>query len=539
MGNVPGKLDEEGSYGSYDSGNYRSGGSRTMSSSVPVANRNLGSNAEYNAVRTRRGTSLVGNLLSASGRSRANSATTGGTSYKKRSTKERENMKEGHAKELVVKYDECVDGGFLAPYGSYGLEKLDFDAEIVKQLIASRKLAPFYLPLQDFDESWTKEEVVKIVNGLPLHAPYNENLEEFEDIPTGNIRTQNFDDLIDKSLSKREQRRLRSKIFRARLHRKRIVWQELENEGFLEQKLESTKESSNWKRDQWLPSADLTYSLYKNGMECPICFLYFPKPLNYSRCCLQPICTECFVQIKRAEPHFPHDEVDPTQPPTDDDEKDPNLLTSEPANCVYCATPNFGVTYQPPNDRRVGIGGIAPASFRLPRNSSSTTEEEEEGDDENNENDAYDENNNNDYIKKEKKASEEADKKPLGRRGSRSHDDPSVISSDMIRPGWNSKLNKERMRLARRSATATAIHVSNQLVDPGHSSRRGSNTDFDTNAYLYSSSNPYTRRRGSSMLDPGIAEAENEMIQQAIRLSLADEKEKKEKEKKKSKSARF
>jgi hypothetical protein len=24
--------------------------------------------------------------------------------------------------------------------------------------------------------------------------------------------------------------------------------------------------------------------------------------MNYSRCCEQPICTECFVQIKRADP---------------------------------------------------------------------------------------------------------------------------------------------------------------------------------------------------------------------------------------------
>ena len=30
--------------------------------------------------------------------------------------------------------------------------------------------------------------------------------------------------------------------------------------------------------------------------------------LNISRCCLQPICSECFVQIKRLDPHPPHDD---------------------------------------------------------------------------------------------------------------------------------------------------------------------------------------------------------------------------------------
>lgn len=56
---------------------------------------------------------------------------------------------------------------------------------------------------------------------------------------------------------------------------------------------------------------------------------YFPGVLNQARCCLQPICTECFVQIQR---------VDPAQsvPPS-----------SAPASCPFCVTPQFGVVYQP------------------------------------------------------------------------------------------------------------------------------------------------------------------------------------------------
>lgn len=496
MGNVPTKLDE-GNYGSNENGSYNARSGRSLSISTGTStNGRPTMNDEYNNVRSRRGTSLVGNILSASGRYRADSVS--GQPYKKRSTKEREQMKENHARQLVVKFDESVDGGFLAPYGCYGFEKLDYDAEVVKSLITARKLAPFYTPLQDFDESWTKEELIKIVDGLPLHAAFNENLDEFEDVPVGNLKKQNFDDLIDKSLSKREQRRLRSKIFKARLYRKRIIWQELENESLLEQKIEFRKDSSTAKRDLNLPSDDLKYSLYKNGTECPICFLYYPEPLNYSRCCLQPICTECFVQIKRAEPHFPHDEIDPTKPPANDDEKDPNLLTSEPANCAYCATPNFGVTFQPAVERRTGIGGIQPGLFKSPMDAvtKGNIEETEVFGDNQVEN-----------LKSIKV-----------RRGSRSHDDPTVITSDIIRPDWKAKLNKERLRLARRSANATAIHVSNQLVDPEHSSRRGSNADYESNSNM--------RGISPGMTNPAISELENEMIEQAIRLSLADEENK-------------
>ncbi|MGB1598478.1 MAG: hypothetical protein ACPIOQ_37330 [Promethearchaeia archaeon] len=33
--------------------------------------------------------------------------------------------------------------------------------------------------------------------------------------------------------------------------------------------------------------------------ECPICFLWYPGGLNRSKCCKQPICTECYLQFKK------------------------------------------------------------------------------------------------------------------------------------------------------------------------------------------------------------------------------------------------
>lgn len=63
---------------------------------------------------------------------------------------------------------------------------------------------------------------------------------------------------------------------------------------------------------------------------------YYPPNINHSRCCDQAICTECFVQIKRADPTTTH-------------------IVSEPAACPYCVQDQFGVVYTPPL-WRAGIG---------------------------------------------------------------------------------------------------------------------------------------------------------------------------------------
>ncbi|KNE62434.1 hypothetical protein AMAG_07653 [Allomyces macrogynus ATCC 38327] len=60
------------------------------------------------------------------------------------------------------------------------------------------------------------------------------------------------------------------------------------------------------------------------AIECPICFLFTAQNINRSKCCDQPICTECFVQIKRPD-------------------------ATNPADCPYCAMPGFAVYYTPPN----------------------------------------------------------------------------------------------------------------------------------------------------------------------------------------------
>ncbi|AET40457.1 Sip5p Ecym_6054 [Eremothecium cymbalariae DBVPG len=481
MGNATGKLEHD----ELESINQRSGGGhkqyRSFSNSSAASTGSLANDT----LRSRRASSLVGNLLNASGMSRLESCN--GNPYRKRLTKEKERIREQHVKQLMVKYDENVDGGYLASYACYKLDKLDYNANVVRALVVERKLAPFYTPLQDFDSSWTREELIKVIDSLILHAAFEENAEEFEGVEIGDIYANDIENLVDRSLSGREQRKQRSKVFKARLYRKRILWQEAENERFLEAKQASKQKGV---LDKWLPSDDLKYDLYKNGSECPICFLYFPEPMNISRCCLQPICTECFVQIKRQDPHFPHEEVDAVRDPHTYDDKDPNMLISEPASCPYCATPCFGITYDPPTNRTVGILGSPPSSYvSQSRPIDTSTSQHREG--------------------TSACLQELSLQNPPSRRHSVEHQHPSVVTSDMIRPDWEIKLIKERTKLARRSANATAIHVSNRLVDPEH--HRGYSHSLTSGTSTFNSNSSVAH------------ELEEEMIRHAMRLSLLEQ----------------
>lgn len=376
---------------------------------------------------------------------------------KRNSTKEKEKFKEAHAAGLVVKYDENVDGGYLAPYGTYNLN-LDYKISVVKQAIIDRKLAPFFTPLQEHNKDWTDEELLKSLDKLKLHAHPSEAEDEDEDL------NYEYDDVDETTLSKKELKKHLSKKFNKELKLKRLKWQDDEELRYRQEKSTSKQAASK----------DLKLLLYKNVMECPICFLYYPKYLNHSRCCIQPICTECFVQIKRLDPHLPHDHDD--EETENKAKNDPNLLISEPANCPYCATPNFGVTYNPPTTFKTGFGGdVLAGQFKLPSTDNVIVEGEEST--------SFDIDDN--YFKKSN---------PRTRRGSLPANNPLVITTDFIRPDWEQKLNSARARLARRAATASAIHASNLIIEE--------NTH----------------------------DAEQRMIEEAVRLSLMDEEARKRKE---------
>lgn len=57
------------------------------------------------------------------------------------------------------RHDDSVDFGALHPQGIYTGPQ-DWNTEIVGRLIVERKLAPFYRPLEDYEESWDDEQIL-------------------------------------------------------------------------------------------------------------------------------------------------------------------------------------------------------------------------------------------------------------------------------------------------------------------------------------------------------------------------------------------
>ena len=57
--------------------------------------------------------------------------------------------------------EETVDFGYLVPQGGiYPSVPRDWNQAIVGQLIVHRKLAPFYRPLEDYQENWDDERIL-------------------------------------------------------------------------------------------------------------------------------------------------------------------------------------------------------------------------------------------------------------------------------------------------------------------------------------------------------------------------------------------
>lgn len=424
------------------------------------------------------------------GRTARRNTTSSADVKKLKRLEEKDSLRDKHWRDLVVRLAENVDGGFLAPHGTYQ-SNLDFDTDVVRRLVVQRQLAPFFTPLNDFDLSWTRDELFVLLSQLPLHSvedAYSEDALEEDDVDNHKIHKSN-------NYFRRQElkRKLKQLMDSARDMQKK------EEAALLQQKilLKEGKPVSSA-----LPSRDLLLRLYHNAVECPICFLYYPSNLNLSRCCLQPICTECFVQIKRLDPHPPHD--DPTQDGSNPQARDsiPHTLISEPAHCPYCAMADFGVIYDPLLDLCVGINGkCAPGEYRDPNSTvsdgpSSATPQAGPA--------AMAAADKPPADKPPPASLSPPEGQPRPRRRSMAATDPGIVTIDTIRPDWEQKLISAKNKLARRAAAASAIHASNLIID-GDQTRP----------------NPAPRQRGGQTYNA----IEERMIEEALRLSLLDEEE--------------
>ncbi|PYI06257.1 hypothetical protein BO78DRAFT_121286 [Aspergillus sclerotiicarbonarius CBS 121057] len=471
--------------------------------------------------------------------------------------------------------EEHVDGGYLVTQGVYtGPE--DFNKAVVRQLMIERRLAPFWRGLNDFSDSWTEHQLMAAARGLPIPPPdeippeleYKNPPKAAEDAKEASdaaavqylmvpitSRSQSYGS--DASQSSTPAHSLpsptspiasgtsSSPLFRSRA--KTLASLTTPRHGI---QSDPASREIQLPRDPFVNGQPIEAYLYKDAAECPICFLYYPPYLNRTRCCDQPICSECFVQIKRPDPHPPeHGDANPDSVPTEGGEHPESQdcqLVSEPSACPFCVQPEFGVTYAPPPFRRGLAYASDPSSRPNITSPLSSTSSLSSG---------------NTPITGRRRAT------------SLSANDPTVITTDRIRPDWAQKLANARAHAARRSAAATALHTAAYLMHSNGTGSDSRNFGLGRRSVMRRNGAPEaqnaTGRTGSPALQalafltdrrgaghetdsaeegPGnivpprhssrrnrIDDLEEMMMMEAIRLSLASEEERRKKEEKEAK----
>ncbi|KAI9358211.1 hypothetical protein BD770DRAFT_388136 [Pilaira anomala] len=344
------------------------------------------------------------------------------------------------------KIEDLVDLGTVFPNGLYKTTtEQDYDPRAVRNLIIGRKIAPFYKGLEDAPETVTAISPQQTLSPPPLLQSSSSSI-SFDSPPppppppkrpgvvsnrprsasTSSRKDSNYDPMMERKKAYLEKMKQREKM------------------------------------------------LYNDAVECPICFLYYPANINFSRCCDQPICTECFVQIHR-----------PLETP------------SVPATCPFCMEDNYGVIYETPSWSEKFQARSRSGSHSTVTGTRHTT-------------------------------SGVSDDGP--RREKVSHKSPDVVLVDHIRPNWKTLIpppsNNVRAVSRRNSASAgnsrsnnllraTGGGVSSLLTRSGRSASSAAATEY--NQFL-------TNMRDENM------DLEDWMVMEAIRLSLAEQEENERKE---------
>ncbi|GMK58795.1 hypothetical protein CspeluHIS016_0602370 [Cutaneotrichosporon spelunceum] len=342
-------------------------------------------------------------------------------------------------------------GGHLSPQNPHALglpQAHDYSKVIVTALILDQRLAPFYRGLDDYEDDWSEAQVAR-------------ELEE--------TREKDFAEQVENSATA-QLREERETIARGR---------RLSHEA---------ERAERQRREE---------KAYLGAIECPICFLYYPPNINTSRCCQQPLCTECFVQIKRAEATTTH-------------------LESEPANCPFCVETDFGVIYERPTAALPTPSGIAsPGGTASPISPSALATSPDGG---------------------ASACSSALSDRPLSpgssdfgafreegkRRKSVSCKAKEVVTIDAIRPDWESKLNAVKAQAARGAARRIVMRqVGDRLIPIGYTSSRATGqADFSMSIPPEEGGSRRSRRTRERE-----REMEEMMIMEAMRLSLLDQEE--------------
>ncbi|ORY93910.1 hypothetical protein BCR43DRAFT_526338 [Syncephalastrum racemosum] len=366
------------------------------------------------------------------------------------------------------KIEDLVDLGSVLPNNIYPTTQQDYDARSVRQLIVQRKLAPFYKGLPDAPELVTEPGAESTPMNNPSFntttnaAPGNGSNSSSNAAATGSGASASAANTSASSLPPHPPAPKQSSSSSL--------------SPPLPQHLRHTSPSATGSRSRSASNASdrqrayvermrqREKALYDDATECPICFLYYPANINHSRCCDQPICTECFLQIKR-----------------------PPETPAEPASCPFCMEANFGVVYEPPawsekyEARHASSANRARVGPSSPRHTTSGVSD---------------------------------GSKP--RRKSVNAKNPNVVLIDHVRPDWNKHLAPNPRAASRRNsesnegASRSFLRTTPIFTRPGRSASSAASTEY--NHYL------------GAMRDMNM-DLEEFMVMEAIRMSLAEQEE--------------
>ncbi|EGG09756.1 uncharacterized protein MELLADRAFT_115656 [Melampsora larici-populina 98AG31] len=335
-----------------------------------------------------------------------------------------------------------IDGGYLLPLSNiYPASQQDWLHDTTQRLILSKKLAPFYRGLEDWESEWDTNQIL-----LALQSANKSRQRLIQDIQKKESKEKSEQEKLTNSGT--TSRRF-GKTLEGPIHHSILIDS---NPQFRKDVFEAVL---NWE----IRSEEALCYLNETA-ECPICFLYYPSNINLSRCCQQPICTECFVQIKRADPTAQE-------------------LKSEPACCPYCVESNFGVTYEAPkrptttttpqiqiksppsDDPLLTESSTPPTNHELSRSSSppSTPIPSLEP---------------NETLNPTQPSSSK-------RRQNTSHTSQDVVTTDSIQPDWQLKLEAVKATVARRANRRIVFRQEgDRLIPVGITSSRDPSSSFLT-----------------------------------------------------------
>ncbi|KAK4705800.1 hypothetical protein P7C70_g411, partial [Phenoliferia sp. Uapishka_3] len=317
--------------------------------------------------------------------------------------------------EPVQALTTIVDDGFIEPQSMlYASAAHEYSRPT---LILERRLAPFYLGLNDFEPEWDVNQIVTALEEGDRQATRNlrEALGAASEAASEAEAAQ-----MSNPAATRKGKEAAAALSLAVMHRERLV------------ELISFKEKRGGGL-YWSSKTEQARRYLGAALECPICFLYYPPNLVHTRCCDQPICTECFVQIKRADPTTTH-------------------LESEPAACPFCMEPNFGCLYiretTPPIRAGMQHSNSTSSGLSVPEPDPSPT--------------------------------------PKPRRKSFAHTERLVVTTDQIHPDWEAKVEAMKAAVARRANRRIVFRqVGDRLIPVGVTTGRegdGGNATMSTAA---------------------------------------------------------